>query len=174
MISILKNLRPDQQGKILASGMGLEALLKKGYVGELLDMIQNCEPEYQTTILAKNYIISHYFAETNELAEKIYNIIFQLSSEQQTKVFSTHYVISSLSKHGFALDVFGLIATFDSNQKARVAIAKGYDEVKSYCSRRRAERQPSLHLVAKNKINLMSALPPAPVMQVIDGVGGNC
>jgi len=56
--------------------------------------------------------------------------------------------------------VFGLISHLDASQKARVRIAKGYEEVKSFCSRRQAERQPPLRSAQQQgPIQLVSVTP---------------
>jgi len=169
MVRILKTLSNDQQGKVLSNGNGLEALLKQGHVDTLLSIIKSLEPGYQAVLLSKKYIIERFFGQTNVLAGQIYDIIAKLSGEQQTRVLSVNYVISSLAKHGLALDVFNLIAHLDHNQKERIRIAKGYEEVRSFCSRRSTDRHPPLHAPKTGPVGLVSVTPlPATTADATD------
>lgn len=143
---MLEALNVDQQFEILNSGNAFEGLLRQGQVGALLPLIKKLQPEHQTVLLSKPYVMARYFALSEDLALQAVEIIAHLSPEQQTNIFSTHEVVSSLSKKGLAMDVFALIAKLSLNQKARIAIAKGYQDVSSYCSRRKADRQTPLHL----------------------------
>lgn len=65
----------------------------------------------------------------------------------QTKVFCTRDVIAAVACHGLALDVFTVISWLNESQRARIEVTQGYKDVVSFCSRRRAQRQPALQSI---------------------------
>lgn len=147
VLQMIQTLGSDQIFKILNSGNALEGFLRSEKSRDTVwALIKKLQPDHQAALLSKPYIVARHFTDTKERALEVVEVIANLLPDQQADILSTHYTVSALSKVGMALDVFGLIAKLDHYQRDRIAVAKGYQDVSSFCSRRHAKRQTPIHL----------------------------
>jgi hypothetical protein len=142
IMTLLDRLKPDQKTRALNATGALESLLKSGQIMPLFELIKTLEHEQQATLLTKPYVIERYFATTKELAGEVFDIIYEMSPEQQTRVLAINYAVKTLADKGLALDIFDIMSHLTPHQQATIRVAKGVDTIMSYGCRRRADRQP--------------------------------